>query len=500
MQLGRSVIYTDQKFINRDNILDVLQKAYNKHVTNATDIDRLIKYDCGEVNPVHEKSYRDDIENFVPDPIANFIVEFKLGFEWGNPITFVQSDDDDVEDNELLTKAISLLNQNYRSAKIKTKQQELARFVEIGGVGYSYVDVNTEWDDGDSYFTLDVLDPRFAFVVRSNAYTDKRIVLGVSYRITEEKKKLFTCFTRDERFEITNIETIDDIQMNPLGKIPIVEWIRSYDRQGCFERLIPLIDSVTAGRSSFVDGVQQNVDTIWWGSDVEFPVQTVEDEEGNQIEIPVKPKDGDWLLTETTRDGRKPEVKPLTVDYDYEGQLKYISSTLSHILTLAHVPQRNDNSGGSTGVAMDDAAGWTDAEADASRKEMLSNDSKMDELKLVMSVCRISPNISQDSPLLSLKYSDCAPNFKRSKTYDLTTKINAICTGLKHGFALEDLLANIALFEDSSQVVARSGEGVRRYQETVWNDKNDPEEAVNSERMQADLSDQIENSTALKNG
>ena len=148
---------------------------------------------------------------------------------------------------------------------------------------------------------------------------------------------------------------------------------------------------------------------------------------------------------------------------------------------------------------MDDAAGWTDAEADASRKEMLSNDSKMDELKLVMSACRLSPNIPEDSPLNNLKYSDCAPNFKRSKTYDLTTKMNALCTGIKHGFALEDLVATISLFEDSSQVVARSGEGVRKYQETIWKSDETADESVNSDRMQADLSDQIENSNILRN-
>ena len=506
MLLGRKVIYTDEKTIEYGNLLEVLERAYSTHMTNALDENFLLDYEAGKVNPIREKTYRKDIQNFIPDPIANYIVEFKLGFEWGNPITFVQSDDDDKSNDEVdLTKAISILNQNYRAEKLKTKQQELARYIEICGVGYSYVDINTEYEEGDSYFTLNVLDPRTTFVVRSNAYTDKRIILAVSYRIDEQGKNWFTCFTKYSRFEVEGFERILSEEMNPLNKIPIIEWIRSYDRQGCFERLIPLIDDVTASMSALLDGIQSNVDVIWFSSDVEFPIKETENEDGTITEEVVKPKDGDWLLTQTTRDGKTPKVQPLTVDYDYNGQLENMSATRAHIWRLAHVPQRNDNSGGSTGVAMDDAAGWTDAEADACRKQMLSDSSKMEELEVVIAVYRVSPDVPADSPILKLNYSDCTPNFKRSKTYDMTTKINAICTGLSHGFDLTDLLSNIPLFEDISQVVARSGEGVRKYQETIWNTQNEAqggegEESVNSDRLQADLSDQLSNSETLRMG
>lgn len=494
--LGRKIIYTNYKKIDKSNIIEVLHKAMSTHESNATEIDFLIKYSKGDVPPLRQKKYRKDIQNFVPDPIANYIVEFKLGFEWGNPITFVQSDDDDIEDNETLTKAISLLNQNYRAAMIKTKQQELARFIEIGGIGYTYIDINTEWEDGDSYFTLDVLDPRFAFVVRSNAYTDKRIILAVTYSITETSEKLFTCFTKDERFEIIGYDSIPVIEMNPLGRIPIIEWIRSYDRQGCFERLIPMIDGLTACESALLDGIQSNVDTIWWGSDVEFPVVEVQTEDGQIKEEIVKPKDGDWLLTETAKDGRKPDIKPLTVEYDYSGQLSNITNTRAHIYGLAHVPQRNDDTGGSTGIAMDDAAGWTDAEADAMRKQMLSDSSKMQELRVITAVYKISPNIPSDSPLLQLKYSDCAPNFKRSKEYELTVKVNAACALISKGFALEDVLSNISMVEDASQVISRSGEGVRKYQEmNVFNSGNNTE--TQEKRAFADLSDQQTNSPLI---
>lgn len=496
MSLGRKIIFTDYKEVNKDNIIEILQKAYNVHQENAAQMDFLLKYEEGEVNKLREKTYRKDIQNFVPDPLASYIVEFKLGFEWGNPITFVQSDDDDVEDNEELTKAISILNQGYRSEGIKTKQQKLARFIEVTGLGYTYTDINTEYQDGDSYFNVNVLDPRFAFVIRSNAYVDKRIIMGVSFRFDSERRKHFTCFTKNERYEIVDfINGIEYEELNPLGRIPIVEWIRSYDRQGCFEKLIPLIDDVTASLSALLDGVQSNTDVIWFSSDVEFPVQVIEHDDGTTEEVMVKPKDGDWLATETTKDGKSPKVQPLTVDYDYNGQLANIQATRDHILKLAHVPQRNDNNGGSTGVAMDDAAGWTDAEAEANRKQMLMDSAKMEELKVVLSAVRLSADIQSNNPLLALKYSDCAPNFKRSKQYELTVKTNAVSALISKGFCLEDILQNIALFDDPSQVCARSGDGVRRYQEMNVFMSNEKSEEEN--RPFPDVSDQQTNSPLI---
>ena len=491
--IGRDIIYTNYKVIDSSNILDVLQSSINLHQTNAKEIDFLLDYEEGNANPIREKVYRKEIANFVPDAIANYITEFKLGFEWGNPFTYVQSDDGDKKSNEELTKAISLTNKNFRKQKLNAKQQELGRYVEIGGIGYTYIDVNQEWTPGDSYFTWDVLDPRFTFVVRSRAYTDKRILLAVTFLEDENKIKHYTCFTKDTRFEIAE-DQITYEEINPLGKIPIVEWIRSYDRQGCFERLIPMIDSLTAGLSAYLDGVQSNTDTIWWGSDVEFPIKEIENEDGTITEEVIKPKDGDWLLTQTNKNGKSPSVKPLTVDYDYAGQLANLTATRTHIYSLAHVPQRNDNSGGSTGVAMDDAAGWTDAESDACRKQMLFDSAKMDELALVTAVYRISPDISSDDNVLKdMIYSDCAVSFKRSKQYELTVKVNAISTLLGKGFALEDALNGISLFEDPNQVIARSGEGVRRYQDAnVFMVTEESEE-----KLMTDLSDQQTNSPLI---
>ena len=99
--------------------------------------------------------------------------------------------------------------------------------------------------------------------------------------------------------------------------------------------------------------------------------------------------------------------------------------------------------------------------------------------------------------MLKLLARDIQPAIRRPKNSDITTRVNGISTLLAHGFSIEDAVANIPLFRDATEVITRSGEGVKRYQESIFNKTNDPEEAPNKDRLQADLSDQVGNSPIL---
>lgn len=478
-QYGRIQIFTDESEITNKNLLEVLQKAYKSHEINSAAMQELIDYEAGDVTDVRDKTFRKDVDSFVPDPLAALIVDFKCGFNWANPITLRRSDDDDPEtgDEKNTAKAISLLNQGFRAESLKKKQQKMARFIEICGVAYTYVDINAEWEEGDSFFTYDAFDPRTTFVVRSRAFSDNRVILGVSYREDEFHNKYFTCFTKDYRYDTEGFEKIYDWQKNPIGKIPIIEWIRSHDRQGCFERLIPLMDDLTQNLSDFSNDITQNTDCVWVTTDVELK-EVSQDSNGNLVESDITPQSGDWIHIFTTPDGKTPSIKPLTVTNDYQGILNKIVDARTHILSLAHVPQRNDDSGGSTGIAMSDAAGWTDAEAEASREAMLADSSKMEEVKVILAAVKASPFVPAGCPLTDLLYSDVEPDIKRSKEHELSVKTSSLSTLLAHGFSLEDCVAAISLFSDPQQVVARSGEGVKRYQEANVYKESDTSESI----------------------
>ena len=506
MQIGRYELLTDKPEVNYENIIQILQEVFPMHQVNAMRINYLLGYEAGNQPLQRAKTYRSDIDCKCVDNVAHEIAKFHIGYKWGVPITVIQRGEKD-SGNDKEVSAISLLNEQYEMQQIRKKTQKLARFVEICGVGYTFVDINSDYEDGESLFNIEALDARTTFVVRSSYYYDRRVMISGTYRTDSKGNNYFTCFTNNERFEILNLTKIMNGkkvveeekwqhversgEINPLGINPIIEWIRNDDRMGCFERQISDLDNLNLLISDFTNDVEQNTQAIWHGNDIEFPVERITNEDGTITERVKKPGTNEWVITSTPQDGKTPFIKPLAVEYDYQGMLNNIVTRRALILQKCNVPQRNDNSGGSTGIAMDSATGWSAAEAQAQKQQNIMESCKMEEIKVVLSAIKNNPYLPSDSPLLGLKYSDIQPNIKRSKTYELTVKTNALTTLLSHGFDLRDAAQAIPMFEDNTQVIERSGEGVKKYQDSqVFKSEKQTEE----KRPFADASDQISNS------
>lgn len=492
-KLGRQNIYTPEPYVSRENVVNILNAAKSVHMQNVTDIQYLLRYEKGDQPLNRVKKIRPDIDICDVDNIANQITEFKLGYDWGYPISLVQRG----QNADSNSDAIALLNDYYDLAGNRGKQQELARYVEITGVGYTYVDTNDEYEEGESPFTLDVLNPEFTFVVRSTYYTDNRIIMGVTFGDTDEVGvQQYTCFTKDRRFVIKGDEILSE-WLNPLGIIPIVEWIRAYDRMGCFERQIPEMDALNLLNSDFLNDVDQNTQAIWHANDVDFPTEEIEQPDGS-IKIKTKrPENGQWMQTFTNNNGNKPFITPLTIDYNYSGILENIITKRQTILSKCDVPQRNDTSGGSSGVAMSDASGWSAAEASASKKENIQDLCKCNELKVVFRAIKKNSKIESENPIKSLSLTDIKPYIKRQKSYEMTVKTNAFATMVAHGINGLDAIQAINFFDDPSQVWDRSREAIEQYQQKTFGEE--PIQAENQIEVDTELSsdritDQIDRS------
>ncbi|MGN0378530.1 MAG: phage portal protein [Butyrivibrio sp.] len=491
--IGRAVLTTYEPEITYDNIIPILQKIMPLHEVDARQMQFLDNYEKGNQPLCRKKTYRPDIDIKEVDNVANEITDFKVSFQWGNPINIIQNGE---SSNPEIVEAISILNKCYDAEGIDDMTQDLARNVEITGRGYTYIDINTdenEVKDGGSYFKIRSIKPTNAFIVYSSYYFDKRPMLGVMYSEDDSGGKHISAFTKELRFELVDYEhDIRSGEKNPLGIIPIIEWKRSYDNMGCFERQIPAMDSLNLAWSDFMNDIDQNTQSIWHGNDIEFPKKTETDADGNEVETIEHPKSNDWVITQTLENGRAPFIKPLAVTYDYAGALNNIITKRALILQKCNVPQRNDNSGGSTGIAMDSATGWSAAETMANQQECIMRQSKMQEIKVALRAIKMCPYVPSDSPVLNLKFTDVKPNIKRSKTYELTVKTNAISALLGKGFSLQDTLEAIPVFEDNNQVIERSGAGVRKYQEA--NVFNGSAATQSDSRPFADYSDQEGNS------
>ena len=500
--VGRKRIYTDVPQITPENILGVLQDAVSLHEQNAAAIAFLLRYEKGIQPLKRKKTIREDINIEVVDNIANQVTEFKLGYNWGNPITYVQRGNRDLNGNSPETDddAISILNEMNDAEAAFAKDQEMARFIEICGIGYQMVDVKRNFD-GPSVFDLYVPNPLYTFVVYRNDIGETPI-MGVTFRVTKNGDRYYTCITADSRYEVKNlVEIINGVktatwafnspamnysgELNPLGMVPIVEFVRGYDRMGCFERQIPDMDALNIEVSDFANSVAQNTQEVWWGNDFEFP----KDKGGNAI----KPQSGQWLLTRTLANGTKPLIQPLSSTFDYGGVQANIESKRNTILQKCYVPLQTDPGGGSTANALSLSSGWSAAENSALKEEQIIRRSKMMVLALELSAIDVRRYWLGNSSVLDLQLSDVVPKFTRLKTYDLGTKTNSMVAMIKAGINGRVAMQTVDLFPDVAQAWNDSHEMIEKFQKSLF-DKPEPQ---SESREMPDQSDQTGNSPIL---
>ena len=502
--LGRKRIYTDAEVIDETNIFEILDEALIIHEMNLQEILYLLEYEKGNQPLVRKKPIRPEIDIKVSDNIAAQVVEFKLGYNWGNPISYVQKSNKDMSGNtpEMDDDAITQLNEMNDSEAAYAKDQELGRYVEICGIGYQMVDVKRDYDGG-SVFDLYVPNPMYTFVVYRNNVAETPM-LAVTYRELESGDRYFTCYTKDSVYEIRNLVEITNGyknrtwgfrggegyagEKNPLGMIPIVEFVRSYDRMGVFERQISDMDALNAEVSDYANAVSQSVQEIWWGNDFEFP----KDPQTGEL---LTPKSGQWVLTKTLANGKSPDIKALASNFDYEGVENNIVEKRNAILQKCYVPLQTDPGGGSTANAMSLSSGWAAAEASAAKEEQIIRRSKMQIVALELAAVKVRSYWLDDMAITNLSISDIYAKFTRQKTYDLGTKTNAMVAMIKSGVNGRIAMQTVDLFADVAQAWNDSKDTIEKFQESLFVKKESV--SIDEKRETADLTDQTGNSPIL---
>lgn len=500
--LGRKRIYTDVDRIDETNIFSVLQEAILVHAQNAEHIAFLLRYEKGVQPLVRKKEIRDEINIEVADNIANQITEFKLGYNWGNPITFVQKSNKDLGSNppDQDDDAITQLNEMNEAEAAYAKDQELARFVEICGIGYQMVDVKREYD-GSSVFDLYVPHPLYTFLIYKNDIAETPM-MGVTFRQLESGDRYYTCYTKDAQYEVKNeFEIVNGVkkstwgfrigddgyagEKNPLGMIPIVEFVRAYDRMGVFERQISDMDALNVEVSDFANATAQACQEIWWGNDFEFP----KDGEGRYI----TPRSGQWIVTKTLANGKSPLIQALSSTFDYENVQENIVSKRNAILQKCYVPLQTEPGGGSTANAMSLSSGWSAAEASALKEEQIIRKSKMAVVALELAAVKVRSYWISGEPIVNLRLSDVFAKFTRQKTYDLGTKTNSMVAMIKAGINGRIAMQTVDLFADVAQAWSDSKETIEEFQKSLIEKPS----ATEAKREMPDQSDQVVNSPIL---
>lgn len=457
---GRRKIYTDEKEINSNNIIKVLSDAYSVHRKNQMEMQYLIDFEAG-IQPLQRpKIVRPEINIEVTDNVANYVTEFKLAYFWGTPAMLIQRSDKDAHNTSANSDdaGISAMNEMLANGcSIGYKNQELGNFVEKVGIGYRLVDIKTDFsEEKEALVDICTLDPRFTFCIYSNSAKQKKL-LGVTFRKIKGRI-YYTCFTKQTRYEISQGK-IKSATINPMESIPIVEYERAVDRTGCFERHLSDCTELNTLVSDFANLTAQQTQEIWWGNDVDFPIDP-------KTKKPIEVKSGQWVLTSTTPDGKTPQIKALSNAFDTNATLTAIDTRWRRILQKCKVPTQQDSEGGgSTGTAMDMSSGWSAAETEAVREEQMASKAQREELRLIIKALEFVPEtiLPEKAPIRDIHVGDINFHFSRRKNYDMSVKANALSTLIKTGVHGRHALKFIDGFEDT---------------EATWNDSREMIESI----------------------
>lgn len=424
------------------------------------------------------------------------ILEFKLGYEFGSPISYVQRARKDIKSRNALFSffkklftsdeskkedlRVSAINEMMVEECKAAKDLQLAKDVKSCGVGYRLI-LPKKIKTGVSVFDLLVLNPMNTFVVYSNdAYREP--ILGVSYFPHQDGSVTFGCYTKTSYFKIEmgitkGFEDWFEEKPNTVGMVPIIEYINDYDRMGCFERVIPLMDALNTIDSDRVNDIAQHVQNILWGDNVALDT--------NQY---AELRNQGLILTKSEQ-GRTATLKYLECVLNQSENQTLVDYVERKIEKIAHIPNRSELSGGSTGSATNMSTGWMDAETDAKSKEQIWMESERRETAIILKIIKDSNEV--DADIAELNLSDIEIKFSRSRTYDLATKCNSLSALIGIGIDPLRAIEVVGLFTDPQQVALDSAERIDRI--LFKDNQTGTEDTSNGDpykKNQPDMSDQ----------
>lgn len=463
---GRLDIYSTFDEITEENVKTELNSALIYHIKNMLQEEFLYWYTRG-VQPIlhRSKDIREDILNIVQVNTAAEIVDFKNGYFLTQPCSYVS------RRKGVQTKLKKLNEYLYRSGKLEVDNKVADWFHRVGK-GVAFITPN---EDKEAPFKAYALDPRSAFVVYS-LKPGNEPVMGVNYVVADGKAK-FDVFTKDYVFHLSGVQTgktvtyekshdymttattLDSVEPNVLGEIPIIEYRYNSVNTSAFELAIPLLDEISNLTSNACDGVEQFIQSLAIAVNCEFPEDTT---------ITDIRKAG--MIALRSIGENKADFKVLTEQLDQTQTKTLVDSIYDEVLRICAMPSRSNGSStyDTTGAAVLANFGWYQADAAARNTEDLFKESNRQ-------FDRIIVEILKRKGLLDIDINDFELNFVRNETANVQSKAQAFQTLMAAGLHPELAAAKSGISSDPVKDMKMS----EKWLEMIW---GNPERAVKAEQ------------------
>jgi SPP1 family phage portal protein len=461
---GRLDIYSTYDDINEENLIAEVNSAMVYHVQNMLQEDFLYWYTRG-IQPIlnRSKEVREDILNIVQVNTAAEIVDFKNGYFLTQPATYVS------RRKGVQTKLKKLNEYLYRSGKQEVDNKVADWFHRVGK-GVAFVEPS---EDKETPFKAYALDPRSAFVVYSLRPGNKP-VMGVNL-VTSDGVAKFDVFTERMVYHLTGVvkgkmmttqknhdflvtaTSIDSVEPNVLGYIPVIEYRYNSVNTSAFELAVPLLDEISNLTSNACDGVEQFIQSLAIAVNCEFPENTT---------ITDIRKAGMIALRSVGEN--KADFKVLSEQLDQTQTKTLTDSLYDEVLRICAMPSRSNGSStyDTTGAAVLANFGWYQADAAARNTEDLFKESNRQFDKIIVEILK-------RKGLLDIDLNDFEINFVRNETANVQSKAQAFQTLMAAGFHPELAAAKSGISNDPVKDMKMS----EKYIKMIWGDPTNVDEA-----------------------
>lgn len=452
---GRTVLKTslNENELNALTIQRVLLDVLPDHFENRKQIDYLIGYYKGNQDILSKvKTIREDINNRVLENNAFHIVEFKKGYEFGDPVQYVQRGIDRKDEIEKLNRFMTENNK-------ESKDKDLAEDMFVCGTAYRLIFPN---DDPELPFVIYNSNPKETGVVYSSGYENKPLLAfyiatkkdytkedAFYYVITVYTKRYIYTYRVDKQLDKFQVDYIpnklESQEVNWLGYIPIIEYALNKSRLGVIELVKSSLDALNKISSNDIDDIEQFVQSLL----VLINADIDADEYKKMLELGVAK-----FVSNDDR-GQKVDVKLLSNKLEHADTKVLYDRIYNNMLTIAGVPKMTDkSSSGDTGQARLVGEGWIMADERAKQDELAFKKGEKELLKIAIAIC----NSKSSTGISGLKVSDLEIKFTRNKSDNILVKTQALLNLKSTQVAPEVAFNVIGLFSDSNEVVNQSKE------------------------------------------
>ena len=448
--------------LNTDVIKSILETVLPIHVKNVKEINYLKGYLTGKQEILKKtKKVREDINNKIVENNAFHIVEFKKGYEFGDPIQYVQRSETD-------DKELSLLNAYMIENDKATKDQELAEDLFVSAVGFRIVLPSVDFDKP---FVIDNLDNRRTMMVYSTDIHHTRLFGAYIMNRSEELAEIMVYadngiyyfewqMTKNSK-ETPKVKFIKSAP-NPLRQIPIFEYKLNKSRIGLIELVKGQLDLLNKITSADIDDIEQYINSLL----VFFNQDITKEEFISMVEM------GAVMMSDSVGTNLKSDVKLLSNKMLHSETKIFYQRVYDEMLTIAGVPKMSDkSSGGDTGQARLVGEGWIMADERAKQDELAFKLTERQMLKLVLDICRTK----ETSGIKKLTVQEIEIKFTRNKSDNMLVKSQTLMNLKNAKVPPEVAFTVVGFFSDPAEVVKQAK---AYYGDDFWQDEEKVKEVV----------------------